>query len=112
MKRDSKQRKKQIINKIRSKIRGTAQLPRLAVSRSNRHLQAQIINDEQSKTIAGFLSNNQKTNKTQAAANLGKEIVQKCQELNIKRMLFDRRGNKYHGRIKALGQVLREEGII
>lgn len=113
MKRDNIQRKKQKIKKIRAIISGTAQLPRLAIARSNRYLQAQIINDEVGQTLTGFatVSTDKKISKTQASAQLGKKIAQKCQEINIRKMLFDRRGNKYHGRIKALCEALREEGI-
>jgi large subunit ribosomal protein L18 len=100
------------------KIRGTPERPRLCVYRSNKHIFAQIIDDEQdatlvsastlSKEIAGAL---EKTGDVEAAKSVGKLIARKAQEKNIKKIVFDRNGFIFHGRVKALADAAREVGL-
>jgi len=100
------------------KIRGTQQRPRLCVFRSNKHIFAQIIDDERSTTlaaastlskeIAGSLS---KTGTVAAARAVGELLGRKAREKQIDRIVFDRNGFIYHGRVKALADAAREAGL-
>lgn len=103
-------------NKIRAKIHGAAERPRLSINRSNRYLQVQLIDDERQKTLLS-LTDKQKSeqlaadNKTQRAKKLGEELVKKTKELKINSVVFDRKGYKYHGRVKAFAEGAREGGL-
>lgn len=104
--------------RVRRKINGTPQCPRLSVSRSLKHIYAQIIDDENGKTIAhaSSLSPELKGDtvdggKIQVAKNVGQLIAQKAKEQQIEGVVFDRGGNLYHGRIKALAEAAREDGL-
>lgn len=93
--------------KIRVRASGTATLPRLAVFKSNKHLYAQLIDDDAAKTIAAA-----KGEKTIAsAAKIGKTIAERALALKIKAVVFDRGGFAYKGRIKALADGAREGGL-
>nr|YP_009500427.1 ribosomal protein L18 [Gracilariopsis heteroclada]AXE43589.1 ribosomal protein L18 [Gracilariopsis heteroclada] len=99
-------------------ILGTNYRPRLCVFRSNKHIYAQIINDSQNKTIlsSSTISINLKKNITSsnscaAARIVGQDIAQKSKKFGIKEVVFDRQNRIYHGRIKALAEAAREEGI-
>lgn len=101
---------------IRLKISGTAECPRLAVYRSAKNIYAQIIDDVAGKTLvaASTLEAPLKENyggNLAAAAAVGKLIAEKAQEQGIKEVVFDRGGNVYHGRIKALADGAREAGL-
>ncbi len=100
--------------RIRAKIKGDAQRPRLNVFRSLSHIYAQIINDIEGKTIV-FASDLElklkKGAKTDKAKEVGKLIAQKAADKKVKRVVFDRGGNKFHGRIKALADGAREGGL-
>ncbi len=102
---------------IRKKIIGTAERPRLSVHRSLKNLYVQVIDDIQSKTITSFSTNagdfskSNKGTKTEKAQALGKFYAGRLKEKGIKKVAFDRSGYKYHGRIKALADSLREAGI-
>ncbi len=104
--------------RVRRKINGTIQRPRLAVNRSLKHIYAQIIDDENGVTLAhaSSLSPELKDNtpdggKIKIAQNVGQLIAQKAKERNIEGVIFDRAGYLYHGRIKALAEAAREEGL-
>lgn len=104
--------------RVRRKISGTPQRPRLSVSRSLKHIYAQIIDDENGKTLAhaSSLSPELKGDTTdggkiQVAKNVGQLIAQKAKEQQIEGVVFDRGGNLYHGRIKALAEAAREDGL-
>ena len=104
--------------RVRRKISGTPQRPRLSVSRSLKHIYAQIIDDENGKTLAhaSSLSPELKGDtadggKIQVAKNVGQLIAQKAKEQQIEGVVFDRGGNLYHGRIKALAEAAREDGL-
>jgi large subunit ribosomal protein L18 len=104
--------------RIRRKISGTGQRPRLSVSRSLKHIYAQIIDDENGKTLAhaSSLSPEIKENvaeggKIKIAQSVGQLIAEKAKEHQIEGVIFDRGGHLYHGRIKALAEAAREEGL-
>lgn len=98
---------------IRKKLSGTANLPRLSVNRSNLYISAQIIDDENSKTLFGMDSSklNLKGTKTEKSKIFGTEFGKKAVAANITSVVFDRSGYKYHGRIKAFADAVREAGI-
>ncbi|MEE9555341.1 MAG: 50S ribosomal protein L18 [candidate division Zixibacteria bacterium] len=101
--------------RVRSKVQGTADRPRLAVFKSLNHLYAQLIDDGGRKTIAGVSSLkgglNVKGNKTEKAVAVGEAIAKKAQELGIKAVVFDRSGYAYHGKVKALAEAARKTGL-
>ena len=105
-------------NRIRNRISGTAEKPRLAVFRSNNHMYAQIIDDTVGNTLvsASTLQKDvkaelEKTNNVDAAAYLGTVIAKKAIEKGITSVVFDRGGFIYHGKIKALADAAREAGL-
>ncbi len=101
--------------KVRGKIRGTAERPRLAVFRSLNHFYAQLVDDTSRKTMTGVssLKSDPKTQKKQMekAKAVGAGIAKKAQDLGIKSIIFDRSGYRYHGNIKALAEAAREAGL-
>jgi large subunit ribosomal protein L18 len=105
--------------RIRKKIAGTPQRPRLSVFRSARHIYAQIINDSEGRTLmaASTVETRAKEapkfeNKIAAAKFVGKLIGERALEIGIKEVVFDRNGFLYHGRIKSLSEGAREAGLI
>lgn len=104
--------------RIRQKVSGTSQKPRLAVFRSLKHIYAQIINDELGETLveASSLSPELKPTLSKggniaAAESVGTLIAQKAKQQQIEVVVFDRGGHIYHGRVKALAEAAREEGL-
>jgi large subunit ribosomal protein L18 len=100
--------------RIRSTVVGTSERPRLSVSVSNRHITAQVIDDSQHKTLAYVTTVNSKAvgdNMTERAAWVGTQIAKKATAVKIKVVVFDRGGSLYHGRVKALADKAREEGL-
>lgn len=99
--------------KIRSKISGTAETPRLTVFRSNANIYAQLIDDNNSVTLASFsdLKLEKSGKKTEMATKVGEGIAKAAQEKNIKKVVFDRNGFAYHGRVKALADAARNAGL-
>jgi len=100
--------------RIRKKIRGTADKPRLVVFRSNRHLYAQIVDDQAARTLAAFSSLNlEKTSRMNVATakSIGEQLAKKALELNITSVVFDRNGYYFHGRVKALADGARSSGL-
>ena len=104
--------------RIRSKISGTTERPRLSVFRTGRHIYAQVVVDDDGKTLAAAstLSRDLKTtlsedNKTDSAKKVGALIATICLEKKIEQLVFDRNGYLYHGRIKALADAAREAGL-
>lgn len=99
--------------RIRKTIKGTAERPRLCVYRSGKHIYAQVINDVLGRTLMSASSKElaeKKTGRDQAEA-VGKEIAKKALAQNISRMVFDRNGFIYHGRVKALADGARAGGL-
>lgn len=99
--------------RTRAKIHGTAERPRLSVHISNQHITAQIIDDDSSKTIAyaSTISSKTKGSKTELAAAIGKEIADKAKKAKIKTVVFDRGAKLYAGRMSALADAARKEGL-
>jgi large subunit ribosomal protein L18 len=104
--------------RVRKKITGTRQRPRLAVFRSLKHIYAQVIDDEAGNTLiaASTLSPELKgslpaASNINAAKQVGTLIARRAKEHQIESVVFDRGGNLYHGRIKALAEAAREEGL-
>lgn len=99
--------------RVRAKIFGTAKLPRLCVFRSSKHIYAQLVDDEKGKIIAasGDKELKGKKPKQEKAKEVGKLIAKKSLEKKIEKVLFDRGGYKYHGRVKALADGAREGGL-
>ncbi len=111
-------RQKRRVKRVRKKVTGISDRPRLAVSRSNQHIYAQVIDDTSGRTLCavGTMSKDMRTTtpaggNVNAAAEIGKVIGQKARELGIEQVCFDRRGRRYHGRIKALADAAREAGL-
>ncbi len=101
--------------RVRAKIFGTKDKPRLSVFKSNRYIFAQVINDEKGETLVGVsekeLSAKEKINKTERAKELGIALAKKAMDKKIKSVAFDRGSYSYHGRIKALAEGAREGGL-
>lgn len=108
-------RRAKIKRRIRKKISGTAQLPRLTVFRSNKQIYAQLIDDTKGVTLASASSYNNsaadKMAKVGQAAVVGKEIAEKAIKAGIQTVVFDRNGYLYHGRVKSLADSAREGGL-
>jgi large subunit ribosomal protein L18 len=103
--------RQRIHSRIRAKLAGTGERPRLNVYRSLNHIYAQVIDDQKGVTIvsASTLATKSKTGGNVAAAKeIGKAIAEKAQEKGVKKVVFDRGGFLYHGRIKALAEAARE----
>jgi len=103
--------------RIRRKIGGTVEQPRLTVFRSTKHIYAQVIDDKSGKTLAHAstlskdLKGSLEGNKTEAAKKVGALVARICLSKNIKRVVFDRNGYLYHGRVSALADAAREGGL-
>jgi large subunit ribosomal protein L18 len=109
-------RRKNIRFRIRAKISGTAQKPRLSVFRSNAEIYCQLIDDVNGVTIAAASSKDkdiaaQKMPKGEKSKFVGQAIARKAKELGIETCVFDRGGNLYHGRVKAVADGAREGGL-
>lgn len=107
------QKRQRRIKHIRKKISGSDLIPRLTVFRSNKHIYAQLVNDLEHKTILfGSDSKEVKGKKSESSLNVGREIGKKIVQNGIQKIVFDRRGYKYHGRVKAIADGIREAGVI
>lgn len=102
--------------RIRTKLHGTAQKPRLSVFRSNKDIYAQLINDDNGTTLASASSREKdiaamEGNKVTKSASVGKVLAQKATALGIQGCVFDRGGYLYHGRVKSVADGAREGGL-
>jgi large subunit ribosomal protein L18 len=100
--------------RVRAKVSGTAECPRLVVFRSNKHIEAQIINDEKGVTLAHASSVELKLENggnVEAAKKVGAAIADAAKAKKIKKVVFDRGGYLYHGRVEALADAAREGGL-
>jgi large subunit ribosomal protein L18 len=109
-------KRQKIRYRIRKKVNGSGAKPRLSVFRSNSDIYVQLIDDAQGKTLASASSRDkdilaQKTNKTEKSKLVGSAIARKASELGIKECIFDRGGNLYHGRVRAVAEGAREGGL-
>ncbi len=111
LKRQEKRKKRH--KKIRSKVFGTAKRPRLCVFKSAKHIYSQLIDDEKGKTIVSLSDKGIKKSKSKvdAAKEVGKLLAKKGLEKKIEKVVFDRGGYLYHGRIKSLAEGAREGGL-
>lgn len=102
--------------RVRKKVFGTAERPRLAVFKSNSHVYCQVIDDEAGRTLAAASSQSKGFDRidggnAKGAAKVGALIAQKCQEIGVTQVRFDRGCFKYHGRVKALAESARQGGL-
>jgi len=103
--------------RARKKIIGTTERPRLAVFRSNRHISVQLIDDSRGATIVTASSYeadvraNGSTGSTTAATEVGRKVGERAKEAGISTVVFDRGGNRYHGRVAALADAARSAGL-
>ena len=109
-------RRQKIRYGIRKKVSGTTQKPRLAVFRSNTEIYVQVIDDTAGKTLVAASSKDkdiaaQKGTKTEKSKLVGAAIARKAKELGLEAVVFDRGGNLYHGRVKAVADGAREGGL-
>ncbi|MEK7603895.1 MAG: 50S ribosomal protein L18 [Patescibacteria group bacterium] len=102
--------------RVRARIKGTGERPRVSVFKSNRNIFVQFIDDETGKTvlssqIVSDIKNKMKDKKTEKAIKIGEMLAEKAQKAGIKNVVFDRGGFKYHGRVKAVADGLRKGNI-
>ena len=102
--------------RIRRKVHGTADRPRLAVFRSTRHIYAQVIDDASGRTLAAASTvekelKGSKSTKSEEAAVVGRLVAERAKAAGVERVVFDRAGFRYHGRIKSLADAAREAGL-
>jgi large subunit ribosomal protein L18 len=115
-KQDKNATRKKRHARVRSKLTGTAERPRLNVFRSNQHIYAQVIDDTNSVTLASASTLDKElsveaTGNTQAAIAVGELVAKRAVEKGITNVVFDRGGYLYHGRVKALADAAREAGL-
>jgi large subunit ribosomal protein L18 len=113
-KKSKNQKRGHIHDRIRKKMQGTAERPRLNVYRSLNHIYAQVIDDSNGTTLvsASTVAAKAKSGGNVAAAKeIGKQVAERAKEKGIKKVVFDRGGYLYHGRIKALADAAREAGL-
>ena len=111
------ERRQRIKYRIRKKVQGTSERPRLCVFRSNRNIFAQLIDDVKQVTVVATSSRvkdiaDQKVNKVEQAKLVGKAIAEKAIAAGYSNVVFDRNGYLYHGRVKELAEAAREGGLI
>ena len=101
--------------RVRKKVRGTAERPRLAVFRSNKHISAQVIDDRSGRTLASASTVEADlrdgSGNTDAAAKVGERLAARAKEAGVDTVVFDRGGNRYHGRVAALADAARKGGL-
>ena len=103
--------------RVRKKVFGTADRPRLNVFRSARHIYVQVIDDDNGKTLASAstvaksVRDGLSGTKTERAEKIGALLASRCKEIGIDSVVFDRNGYKYHGRIKAVAEAARKAGL-
>lgn len=107
------QKRLRIKRRVRGKISGSAELPRLSVYKSNKEIYAQLIDDNAGKTLASASSRalNAKGTKVEISIEVGKVIAEKAKAVGVETVVFDRNGFVYHGRVKALAEGAREGGL-
>ncbi len=112
------QRRIRVKMRVRKKVRGTAERPRLSVYRSLNHIYAQIIDDDKGITLASATSNKKSLieafkgmKKTEISRKIGEMLAERAKAKGITKVVFDRNGYKYHGRVKALAEGAREGGL-
>jgi large subunit ribosomal protein L18 len=97
--------------RVRKKVSGTAERPRLVVFRSLKHITAQLVDDVAGRTLMTVTSADLTGKKTEKSLEVGKRIAARAKDAGITRVVFDRAGYKYHGRVKAVADGAREGGL-
>ena len=106
------ERRIRIKHRVRNKISGTAERPRMSVFRSNKQIYVQVIDDESHKTLVSASSLGlEKTNKTEQADKVGEIVAKRALEAGITTVVFDRNGYLYHGRVKEVADAARNAGL-
>lgn len=109
------QKRLRIKRRVRGKISGSSTLPRLSVFKSNKEIYAQLIDDNEGKTLASISSRDKSVNakgtKIEVSNAVGKAMAEKAKSAGIENVVFDRNGFVYHGRVKALAEGAREGGL-
>ncbi len=109
------ERRKKLKMRIRKRVNGTAERPRLTVFRSNKEIYAQLIDDTKGITLASASSMEKsfekKGTKTDVAISVGKVIAERAKTVGVDSVVFDRNGYLYHGRVKSLAEAARENGL-
>ncbi|MCP5113733.1 MAG: 50S ribosomal protein L18, partial [bacterium] len=108
--------RRRIHRRIRRRLQGTAERPRLSVFRSLHHIYAQVVDDRKGRTVAAASSAEKGAGisngaNVSAATQVGKTLAERAKEHGITKVVFDRGGYKYHGRVKALAEAAREAGL-
>jgi large subunit ribosomal protein L18 len=109
--------RRKVHNRIRTKVMGTAERPRLNVYRSTKHIYVQLIDDMEGKTLAAVGTNEGKKGAKKTGGNLaaakeiGKKIAEQAKAKGVTKVVFDRGGYIYHGRVKAIADAAREAGL-
>ena len=107
--------RRRIHNRIRRKVSGTAQRPRLAVHYSNQHIYAQVIDDAAGRTLVAASTLDKSfenaSSNVASASGVGQLLAERAKSFNISAVVFDRGGHLYHGKIKALADAAREGGL-
>ncbi|MFO8129459.1 MAG: 50S ribosomal protein L18 [Bacteroidales bacterium] len=116
MKDKKKFRRYRIKMRIRKRLSGSAEKPRMSVYRSNKQIYVQLINDHEGKTLISASSREKgiaekDVNKTEQAQKVGALIAEKAKEAGIEHVVFDRNGYLYHGRVKSLAEAARKSGL-
>jgi len=110
-----KEGRRRIHARIRKKVTGTAERPRLAVHYSNQHVYAQVIDDQAGRTLASASTLDKSVespaSNVSSAATVGKLVAERAAAANVSAVVFDRGGHLYHGKIKALADAAREAGL-
>lgn len=109
-------RRSKIKYRVRKRVHGSAERPRLSVFRSNKAIYAQVINDLEGRTLASASSHTkdigeQKVTKTEAAKLVGKLVAERALKAGVDKVVFDRNGYLYHGRVQSLAEGAREGGL-
>jgi large subunit ribosomal protein L18 len=98
--------------RVRRRIFGTPEKPRLSVFRSNQHIYAQLINDVEGRTLTSASTvQMERGGTTDAASEVGKRLAENAKSAGVQRIVFDRSGYRFHGRVKALADAAREGGL-
>jgi large subunit ribosomal protein L18 len=97
--------------RVRAKVKGTPERPRLVVFRSDKHIYAQLVNDDTQRTIVTVSDAGFEGKKSEKSVAVGKKIAEKAKAAGISKVVFDRAGYQYHGRVKAVADGAREGGL-
>ena len=97
--------------RVRKRVAGTPERPRLVVFRSLKHISAQLIDDQTRRTLLTITDGELEGSKTKRAAEVGKRVAARAKETGVSKIVFDRAGYRYHGRVKALADGAREGGL-